>query len=595
MRTLRLVAVLVVGAVVAAPAQLARVQPTERLLITPLAVANPADSALSVQATDAARERIGSLARYQLQVIPKEKICEALTASGFSCDKLLTPQEVRLLARTLQADAFTVGQLERQNQAAAADLRVIDVGGSGLAYMFSVQGNDGGSAKALGDAIAERLNRIIRASEDVRQCHEQRLRQQFSRALSSARKALEQDPNLTGAHTCIVLTFEAMRQPPDSLIAAAKRGLGGDSLNTTLLEMVARQYQVKGQQDSSLAYFVRWVGAEAENNRLRASVAIELIQAKRYEAAVALLRDGLARSPHDGAFIDLLERACTDSGDWTCVLDALARREAGDSALLRDTVHLKKAIGAAQQVSDTQAMYRYAKAGVAAYPRDVSFRNTLGSAHELRGQPDSAIAQYQEALRLEPNDLAITLRIAKAIIDHAQLDTSGIAGDTALKRQRLAAFGAQADSARPYIERTLTRGDSTLQFNATLLAFQAGSKLAQSQAYGTAYPWLEQVLERTAPRTPADTAGPRAQIYVNASFWWGIASVLTLGDAYTPMAQSRSCAQAKPVNDRVVATRAALARARHVHEQTVHQMLGFVERYERAMANVKRAFRCTNF
>src|SRR5207245_406336 len=80
--------------------------------------------------------------------------------------------------------------------------------------------------------------------------------------------------------------------------------------------------------------------------------------------------------------------------------------------------------------------------------------------------------------------------------------------------------------------------DSTVRFNAALIMLQAGSKIAQVGAYDRAYPWLDQLLQVVAPRTPADTVGPRKQVRVQASFWYGLASTYSLPGPYSDMVTS---------------------------------------------------------
>ena len=97
------------------------------------------------------------------------------------------------------------------------------------------------------------------------------------------------------------------------------------------------------------------------------------------------------------------------------------------------------------------------------------------------------------------------------------------------------------------------------------------------------------------PRSPADTVGPRHQIRLNASFWFGLSSVLTLGKPYQDMVKSKKCDQAKAIHDRLVRTRAALLYGERVHPPTARQMLGYLTQYEQQMPKVKQAFKCRNF
>ena len=65
-------------------------------------------------------------------------LCEALKASDFPCDVQLDDAQARLLARFLNVDAYTTGTLERSGTALVAHVRVVDLGGSGYAFMFTV-------------------------------------------------------------------------------------------------------------------------------------------------------------------------------------------------------------------------------------------------------------------------------------------------------------------------------------------------------------------------------------------------------------------------------------------------------------------------
>ncbi len=242
MSMLRLVTVLTLGAATAAPAQLAITQPTEKLLVLPLGVTSPADSAAAVQAMDIARERLIQLARYKVLTVPKTKICEALLASGFACDILLAEQQASQLARSLSVNAYTTGTLGHNSASYTARIRVSE-GSSGFGMIFTATGS---TPQILGEAIGQRLNNIVRAAENARECREQRSRGAALRALEAARKAIALEPNLPAAHLCVLSVYEVQRMPADSMIAAARRALVGDSLNATAWNSIAQNYLAKG-------------------------------------------------------------------------------------------------------------------------------------------------------------------------------------------------------------------------------------------------------------------------------------------------------------------------------------------------------------
>src|SRR5689334_23898471 len=102
------------------------------------------------------------MARSRVQVIPKSKLCEALKASDYPCDILMDETQANQLGRFLSVNAYTTGTLERGTGTLIARIRVRDIGSSGMAALFSVSSNPG-TAAALGEAIAQRGNTIVRA------------------------------------------------------------------------------------------------------------------------------------------------------------------------------------------------------------------------------------------------------------------------------------------------------------------------------------------------------------------------------------------------------------------------------------------------
>jgi tetratricopeptide (TPR) repeat protein len=596
-RILPLIAGLACATAAAAPAQYAAAQQAKKLLVLPLAVKTPADSAMSVAAMDVARDKLSGLARYQVYAVPKTKLCEAFKSYGFPCDVLLDESQARQLAQALNVEAYTTGVLERAGGTLAARIRLRDIGGSGLAALFTATATPA-TAAALGDAVAQRITTIARAAEHARACTEARQKGQFAKALDEARKAFAIEPNLTAAHLCVGTVYEAQRLPPDSLIAAALRATKGDSLNATAWETVARAYQQKGDTLKAIDAFAHELDGEPDNKQLRLGVAELLRQQKQYQRAVAVLDDGLARNPGDQELLDRKARVCLEGELWRCVVDGFAAQFASDSGKRADSAFLKAAIGAAQQIADTAHLLLFAHAATRHFPRSALFWEALGAGFELQGQRDSSIWAYQQALAADPSRVNTALLIAKAIVDGATYDTAHAPAksDTSALRAYRNAFADKLDAARSYIAKAAASPDTNLRISAAVILLNGGSKLAQqAQAYDRALPWLEQALELVAPRTPADTVGPRQQIRVQASFWYGVSSVASLAAPYAAMVKSKDCREAKAINDRIARTRAALELGARVSPAFVNTMLQNVAKFEAVMPQVKKQFKCTNF
>jgi tetratricopeptide (TPR) repeat protein len=511
---------------------------------------------------------------------------------------LLDDTQANQLARFLAVNAYATGTLERSGGALAATVRVRDVGSSGMAALLSVSSGNPATAAALGEAIAQRLNTIIRAAEQARECTEQRQKAQYAKALDAARKALAIEPNLTAAHLCIATVYESQRMPTDSMIGAALRATRGDSLNATAWETIAHAYQQKGDTLKAIDAFTHELAGEPQNVQLRLGIAELLRQQRQYARAKTLLDEGLAKSPSEQRMVEFRQRMCIEGELWRCALDGFVTTIQNDSSKGADSGFVKAALGAAQQVGDTQQLLFFGRAAVKHFPKSAAFWKALGSAYDMKGQRDSSVWAYKQSLRLDPTDVKASLLVARGVVEGTTYDTAQankLKGDTAALRALRNVFADRIDSARTYLALALSSPDSTDRLSATVFMLTAGSKLVQAGVYDRAYPWLDQLLQLVAPRTAADTVGARQTIRVQASFFYGVASVATLAGPYTAMVKSKTCDQAKAINDRIARTKEALILGARVHPPTANTMLQNVAKFEAVMPQVKKQFKCKNF
>src|SRR2546425_4525207 len=559
-------------------------------------MASAADSATSIALSDAVRTRVTQLVKSKVMVVPKAKLCEALGQSGFPCDGLLDDQQARQVARFLQVHAYVTGSFAKSCTNLTADVQMIDIASSGIAGRFTATNGNPGTAAALAETIAQRIATTVRLSEGIRTCNEERKKGQFGAARREAQKALVVDPNSTGAYLCIATIFEATRQPVDSVIAAAKLALKGDSCNGTAWEKIASGYQQKGDTLQAAEAYISQLCGEPRNAQKRLAIAQLLRQMKKADRAVQVLNDGLKLTAGDAQLLDMKLTICTEASNFRCALDVWVAKFDHDTALRGDTTFLKPALGAAQQVSDTQALLKFTEAAVRSHPKTVSFVKARAGAFELAGKTDSALVYYKKALAANPNDVGTSLQIAKVMVDAAVWDTTG-QKDTVAVKPRRAAFVAKLDSAKVYLKPGLSSPDSTQRLAAAVIMLTAGSKLGQAAAFPAVYSWTDSLLTIIGftPRNAADTLGPKHQIRTNASFWYGVSSVLTLNGPYQEMTKAKGaarCPLAHAVFDRLTRTKAALLLGRRVSPPFADQMLGYVVQYERAKPSVQAAFKC---
>jgi tetratricopeptide (TPR) repeat protein len=305
-------------------------------------------------------------------------------------------------------------------------------------------------------------------------------------------------------------------------------------------------------------------------------------------------------APADQQMTDMLKRVCIEGGLYTCTLEILRAEVAADSTKLADTTMLKLALANAQAATDTQSLLWWAKQANKRYPASVSFMKQLGGAFALNGQLDSAIFYYQKAVAANPGDVQTGLLIAKTIVDAAVWDTAAAGpcqrrNDTLCLRQLRTPFVAKVDPARQYLAPGFASPDTAIRLTTDVISLSGGSKLAQAGAYDAAYPWLDQLLMQLTPRSSADTTGAKQQIRVQASFWFGLSSALSLGPSYQVMVKDKNCDLAKTINDRIQRSVQAMDVGGRVAPAVGIQMRNILMQYANQMPKVKQAFKCRNF
>ncbi len=601
MRVLRLIAVLTLGGAGVAAAQLAvpQNQNLEKLLILTVPVEPASDSMIGVTVIDAMRDRLTQLARYKVTVIPKAKICEALTQSGFPCNALLTDQQAAQLSKALSVNSYNIGHVSHSGGHFTASVRIIS-GGAGFSTSFEGDAGNSGTPQTLAEAIAQRLNKVVRAAEYARNCNQQRARNALDRALAEAAKAFAIEPDLAAANLCVATIREVQHAPPDSIEAAALRALKGDPGNPEAWNRIASTRMVKGDTLGALDAYDSLLSYNPGDGNLRKGLASLLLQHKQYERAERLLATGLNFTPGDQQMSDLHKRVCIEGGLFACTLKILRAEVVGDTARLADTTQLKLALANAQAASDTQSMLWWARQAVKHYPTSAPFLKQLGGAFGLAGQVDSSIFYYQKALAQMPGDVPTSLLIAKTIVDAAVWDTA-LAGpcqrrnDTTCLRQLRTPFVTKVDPARQYLAAAYASPDSAIRLTTAVIGLGGGSKLAQAGAYDAAYPWLDQLLVQLAPRAPGDTTGPRQAIRAQGSFWFGLSSALSLGPLYQQMVKDKSCDLARAINDRIQRSVQAIDLGGRVAPSVAIQMRNILMQYANQMPKVKQAFKCRNF
>ena len=642
------------GAVAPAGAQVSRppVQ-TERVLVLAPLPADPADSAYAVAFGDEFRSRLEGKTRRELNVITKDKIGEALEASGFNRDALLDDNAANQLARFLQSDAYVVGRLET-NPSPKVDIHFIDIRRSGLAGWLHVSAPKGTPAKALAGVAADSAESQTRAATSTRECLDRRDRRDFNGAKERARRAFEYVPNHTAAAMCLAVVFEAMQSPPDSLIPVLERAVKGDSLNTRTWEMLGRQYQAKATRQDSLKAadaFQHQLQADPADAKLRTGVAALLITLKEYQRSRDVLNAGLKDNPNDLLTLQMKARACEDgAGDaerrvdslttakadsarvaaarsqaadmWGCLVNALGAQYEVDSTMAGKLDFYGKIFSAAQRSADTAAMLKWSGEGVKRLPNDVTMLRARLAAVNAAQMPDSALAINRRIAALDKTDIRPLLGMVQAYQDAAKIDSAAPLDpgslqlvssrvDSLIRRRIVPA--AKRDSMTQVLrhqeyDRQLTAKlgpvDSLLQQVIKLKSTPAGQPADSGVWVNVALlyfkPATEMVQKRVALPLAIDWLGRtekydvRKQLTTQAEFFTGLAMTFNLSNAFdfAALQKSKSCRELNGLSQYVTRLKSAMTTGASVQQATATQVLNNMAGVEKYVTDAGKAWKC---
>lgn len=617
----------------AAPAQQRQAVQTERILILPPIPRDPGDSTFAVELGDVLRSKMEGKTRRRLTVIAKDRIGEALEASGFGRDALLDLAASEQLARFLQADGYTVGWLG-PNPARRVDLRLVELRRSGFGGWVHYQAPANATAEQIAEAVAVQMEAQVRAAEFTRDCYERRDRRDFPGARERARRAFEFVPNHPVAAMCLAVVFEVERAPTDSQIVALELAVKGDSLNARAWEMLGRQYQVlagtrtnpeAARADSlkGAEAFARQLDADPSDLRLRVGIAALFITLKQYDRARGIIEEGLKQNPQDLQALQLKARACEDGSMWSCLVEALTAQYELDSTLSGNVEFYGKIIGASQQAGNQAAAFRWTGEAVRRVPSNAAFWRARAAAFTAASMVDSALVAYRRISQLDPADIAAPLRIAQILTDTTRLRIDSTAQVSAEVRSRVASrvdslvrrrvvpaaqrdsvlrtslkeeYARQiADQLRP-IDSLLTRvasmrtssagqpTDSAVWMNVAAMYLQPGAQLIQKRVdFPLGAQWLEKAMRYDVQR---------GQITTQAQFFRGLAFFFQLQPLDARLRETKNCAVLRQIIDLVGQAKESLTRGASVQPSLANQLLQYVSQFEGAIPDYRKFFEC---
>ncbi len=243
-------------------------------------------------------------------------------------------------------------------------------------------------------ALAEAYLQLANESDD-----ENLKKLQLSKALSvlnDAKKIAPEDPavyNLEG------LIREAMGDHARA-IQAFKKAVELDPKNARAHYNLALAYLSQGKLDEAIAALEEAVKAAPENSYLRARLGALLAVKGELDRAEEVLTEAVRMDPKNSLAWDYLGQVRLKKGDYAGAIAALKKAvELAPLAYPEAYFYLGQAY---LELGDAEKARFYLTKAVVLASKNADYRYWLGVANEKLGDLEGARAQYQEALKLDP-------------------------------------------------------------------------------------------------------------------------------------------------------------------------------------------------
>ncbi len=406
-------------------AQLRSSRPTPQAVNLPrLMVANPhsfsaQDSAASVRVGAGMRDRVDRISDKWYKTITRIQMNEALQQYAYPVDAVLPPLVARQLAQSLQARAMVMSTMLKGDAGRyAVEARLAGMNDdAGHMVRVAQAGNE--SFEDFGQRVADSLSGAFKALPDAKLCDNLRSTSR-DKALEAAFKALRYQPNNGLAEFCLAQIAIARKDPVDSVIAHLKGSTKGDRLSLQSWTALAVEYQAKGDSAQTIDTFQEMLRVAPTNEALRKEAFKLFLQYGKPEAAEEVADEGLQLDPANADLWDLKSSACLFQDTPVknkCAIDALEKVFELDTTKADTTFFTKITFAASRPPEDTVRFLRWARAGVAKYPRNGILLGQLAQAYGVAGPVDSAVSVTLRLMAVDSSDVTPVLRIAKALTD----------------------------------------------------------------------------------------------------------------------------------------------------------------------------------
>jgi tetratricopeptide (TPR) repeat protein len=391
-----------------------------------------AEKNVGVQTADAIRTRINQdVPLKQLWVIPKQDITATLEASGFPTTEALAAHDARALAQLLRADAYIVGNVQKDS--------------SGAGYVVNAQYVLTRDQRLVQPLPAIRVDKPDKAagavSKEFREAHKQFAAERqctnlaregkYTEAIAAARKGIADYPNATLSRLCLANALKESKAANDQILAVVDTILKIDPRSQPALTLAYDAYNTAGKKQEATDILLRLVAADPSNTRNLEAVINELAGSGQAARAVPFVDQLVRDNPGDPGYVQLQMRVHLAAKDFKGGIAAGEELVKLDTAAASADLFSRLAYAAVAD-SQPQKAAELAARGVAKFPTNTDLQLSYADILRRAGQPQQALDALAKVLQANPKAPGINTTRAQMFVDMNQPDSAFAALQTAL-------------------------------------------------------------------------------------------------------------------------------------------------------------------
>ena len=545
---------LAIVAAAATPAQAQRVvEPDARVLVPTF---RSTERGLGVEGAEAVRERVQrEVPIRQLQVIKKDDINNTLEASGYRPDSALSANDTRELARLMRADEIIDGYVTKlPDGQVRIDARLA------LARDLSLaQPLPSATARNVGDAarqVARDLKDARKQLDANQKCYNALRGEKWDEAIKFANEGVAAYPQSTIARICLASALDAKKATPDEVLAVANQIIEIDPKSKFALGFAHEAFKAKGDTAQATEMLVKLFQADPTNVSLLIDQIIPaLVRAGDPQRAVTIVDTLASQNPNDPQILRTQWLVLLNAQQYKRAVDVGEQLVAIDTAAA-DTTYFTRTVAALAADSQFQRASEVAAQAAQKFPQNAGFLMQQGQLLRSLGQLPQAVEVMKRAYAIDPNTPNAALFIVVGTIEQGMVDSAFAFANAAV------AAGADKESLG----------------NALLSGVQPLVQKAQESK--TREDWQAAMTLAKAVNDFAATP--------TSSYFLGVASFQVGLDALQKLQQSKSCAEARLIEESWTTAQLVMPQGASIDANTAGQVLNLIQQYSGPVADYRK-------